>query len=405
MGKYPFSESEMQRVYTLPGNSTRAGRPIFDGPVSVAENLRRIVFQHDPVFMPDYRAVVPFNPRVLPDNEARGYVIDGGDNPQHTEGFRDMFGINWIYIPIAMGAMVQPGKPLFDDINDWRDKLTIPDVDAWDWEKQAELSRAYTANPYLPVESMILTGFYERMISMMDFENAAIALIDDDQKEACHEFFDMLVGVYCKIVDQQIAHFHVQGILLHDDWGSQRAPFFSLETVREMLVPHMKKFADYLHAKGLHFNLHSCGMVEPLIPAMIEIGVDMWSGQEMNDEKKLYELYGDKIMIGVKPPKVTADMPPPGDRAHCEGICRCIRAARKDRADLQGRAGPGRVFLCVRIPLQPHQAGKVNGFVHCPGGMRYRPLLGCLSSHQGTWFSRKLFVGRITKTIRNRKVG
>lgn len=309
MKKYPFNESEIKRLYTLPGSSSRAGRPVYDGPVSVKENLLRIAFHHAPVFMPDYRSVISFNPRVIPDNEARGYVIDGSDNPQHTEGFKDMFGINWIYIPIAFGSMVQPGEPLFDDINEWKDKLVIPDVDSWDWQKQIELSREYLDNPYLPIEPMILTGFFERMISMMDFENAAVALIDDEQKESCHEFLDMLVDVYCKIVDRMILHFNIDGILLHDDWGSQKAPFFSLNTVLEMLVPHMKKFADYVHSKGLFFNLHSCGMVEPLIPAMIEIGVDMWSGQSMNDMKKLYDLYGDKIMIGVDSPEIYSGMP------------------------------------------------------------------------------------------------
>ena len=34
---------------------------------------------------------------------------------------------------------------------------------------------------------------------------------------------------------------------------------------------------------------------------MIAAGWDAWSGQEMNDTQKIYELYGDKILVGVMP--------------------------------------------------------------------------------------------------------
>ena len=55
--------------------------------------------------------------------------------------------------------------------------------------------------------------------------------------------------------------------------------------------------------------MHCCGQVEALIPAMIAIGVDSWSGQPMNDKAKLYHQYGKDILIGVDTREIPADMP------------------------------------------------------------------------------------------------
>ena len=44
------------------------------------------------------------------------------------------------------------------------------------------------------------------------------------------------------------------------------------------------------------------------MPAMLEIGVDVWSGQPLNDKKKLYDEYGVKILLGVDPPEIPPDI-------------------------------------------------------------------------------------------------
>jgi hypothetical protein len=74
-----------------------------------------------------------------------------------------------------------------------------------------------------------------------------------------------------------------------------------------MLVPSLRKIADWCHSKGLIFQQHSCGKNEMLVPAMIAQGVDMWCPQAMNDVKMLNEKYGDKIIFGVTPPMLAPD--------------------------------------------------------------------------------------------------
>lgn len=206
--------------------------------------------------------------------------------------------------------MIEPGKPLLEDMNEWKEKVVWPDINSWDWKGQRKTSELFLqANRELAITPWIFSGFFERMITLLDFENALIALIDEEQKNAVHEFLDQLADLYIALVDKYVEYFpEIDGFTIHDDWGSQRAPFFSLDTAMEMLVPHMKRVADYLHSKGLVYDMHSCGKVEQLVPAMIAIGVDSWSGQSMNDNAMLCRKYGKDILIGVNTPEITSDM-------------------------------------------------------------------------------------------------
>lgn len=309
MNKIPFSESEMEIRYTIPGRRGRMDTPVFDAPITACENFKKAIFEKSPCFVPDYKHILNFTPRVVPDTEARGFVFDGGEPVSHPEGFLDMFGVKWLFIEVAGGSMVEPGHPVLSDMNEWKEKIQWPDIDTWDWEGQLALSRDYIKNPELALAPTILTGYFERMISLMDFEGAAMAMIDEEQQEAVHGFLDRLADLYCGLIDKFVEYFHIDGICIHDDWGSQRSPFFSLETVRSMLVPHIRKVTLHAHGKGLFYDMHCCGQVEALIPAMVEAGVDSWSGQEMNDKAKLYHLYGRELMIGVDTPVIPEDMP------------------------------------------------------------------------------------------------
>ena len=60
---------------------------------------------------------------------------------------------------------------------------------------------------------------------------------------------------------------------------------------------------------------------------MIEAGWDYWGGQVMNDTQKIYELYGDKIIIGVIPdmfdPAATSESEQrAAARAYADKFCR-----------------------------------------------------------------------------------
>lgn len=305
---FAFDEKEMEVRSIIPGARGRIDVPLYSAPITAGENMIQTIKNKKPVFMPNYRYYKSFTPRIMPDNEARGFVMDGGAPVNHPEGFKDIFGVNWVFIEVAGGSMVEPGHPMLTDMNDWKEKLVWPDLESWDWAGQAELSKEYVKPGELVLAPTIMNGYFERMISLMDFEGAAMALIDEEQQDAVHEFLDKMADFYCGLIDKYIEYFDIKGVTVHDDWGSQRAPFFSCDTAMEMLVPHIRKVSDHVHAKGLFYDMHCCGQVEKLIPAMIAAGVDSWSGQIMNDKAMLYHKYGKEILIGVDTPEIPADM-------------------------------------------------------------------------------------------------
>ena len=77
--------------------------------------------------------------------------------------------------------------------------------------------------------------------------------------------------------------------MFHDDWGSQRAPFFSYDTVEEMLLPYLTRIAASAHKYGCFFELHSCGKNQSLVTLMAKAGVDAWQPQPMNDFEQIYK--------------------------------------------------------------------------------------------------------------------
>ncbi len=286
--------------------------PDINYPVTPAENMLALFEGKNPVWFPMTTDSMSLCTRIDPDNISRAFVIDG-DIPYNRDlyGGPDMFGIEWVFVPVAGGSMVKPGKPAMEDANDWKEIIKFPNVAEWDWEGAAEANKDFLNTNKL-AGVMMLNGFmYERLISFMDFEGAAIAIIDEDQKDAVKELIgEMLDKVYIPYLENVAKYFpQVKMICLHDDWGSQRAPFFSLETAREMFVPFLQKFAAKCKELGFIFQLHSCGANELVVPAYIEGGVQMWNGMSgINDKKKYHELWGKEMVFGVDPPAIAADM-------------------------------------------------------------------------------------------------
>jgi len=294
-----FDPKELNVVGELPGFFGAPPTPLYDFPVS-RKDAYLATMKREPIWQITTVESGLFTPMMYPDNVARAFVFES--NPLEPEKFggKDMFGIDWVFVPVAGGSMVKPGTPFLKDANEWYQKLVWPDIDSWDWEGSAKANEAYLNNG-TAVMHWIMNGYYERLISFMDFDGAIVAMIDDDQKDAVKDLYEKLTDLYIKIVDKFIDHFHAEYFCVHDDWGSQKAPFFSPATAKEMLVPAMKRLTDHIHARGCYADFHSCGHLEIQVPNMIAAGWDSWSGMPMNDTQMLYEQYGDQIIIGVIP--------------------------------------------------------------------------------------------------------
>jgi hypothetical protein len=281
--------------------------PVFNTPISRKENFMLFLKGEKPLWMPHARECIIINPSCVPDQWARGMVTRPNDPVSADQyGGKDMFGVEWEYLPSERGSMVRPGKYPVKDIEKWEDYVVFPDIDSWDWEKSAAETEGIRNDGRL-VKVAFMTGLFERLISFVGMTDAMIAMIDEDAKPAIHRLFDKLCDLYDGIFERYAKYFKPDVIWFHDDWGSQRAPFFSLETVKEMILPYLKRCVDSAHKYGILFELHCCGKVEMLVPAMVEAGCDMWDGQEMNDKIKILQQYGDKIICDSIPDPLPPD--------------------------------------------------------------------------------------------------
>lgn len=88
------------------------------------------------------------------------------------------------------------------------------------------------------------------------------------------------------------------GIWYYEDMGFKERPFMSPAMYKEIIQPgHIKTF-DFAHSHNLPVIVHSCGMVEPLVPGLLEAGMDCLQVIEVKagmDLLRLYENYGDVL--------------------------------------------------------------------------------------------------------------
>ena len=311
MAREKFSTRELTDVvgkYPARGGSPPEDK--FYRPVSPLENFTLFFQGKTPYWIPKMGFgtgdVQGFRPRLHPDNVATHLITDGEPPMEFPNSIvrSSWFGLDWEWVEAVGGATVHPGSPRVADMSRWEDYVSIPDLNTLDWEGCEKNNKEFLSSDKVK-ELCILSGFWERLISICDADKAAIALIDDDAKPGVHRLFDRLANMHIEYISRMKKICNINAVLIHDDWGHQNAPFFSLNTAREMLVPYLKRVIDHCHSLGLFYEQHSCGQCEQLTPAWVEAGVDMWNGQPMNDFDKLLEKHkGDLLAFGIREPPI-----------------------------------------------------------------------------------------------------
>ena len=83
------------------------------------------------------------------------------------------------------------------------------------------------------------------------------------------------------------------GIWFYEDMGFKSHPFMSPRMYQEIIQPAHARTIDWAHGKGLPVIMHSCGYVTPLVPHMIEAGIDCLQVIEVKAGMDLLALYRD----------------------------------------------------------------------------------------------------------------
>ena len=87
-------------------------------------------------------------------------------------------------------------------------------------------------------------------------------------------------------------------MIFDDDYGTSRSTFISPDMWREFFPAFWKPLVEYVHSKGIKFELHSCGHVTALVGDFVDLGMDILQPvQTNNDLRAIKDQYGDKIVL------------------------------------------------------------------------------------------------------------
>ncbi|RME54004.1 MAG: uroporphyrinogen-III decarboxylase-like protein, partial [Caldilineae bacterium] len=113
------------------------------------------------------------------------------------------------------------------------------------------------------------------------------------------KLFDLAYEYTCRIYEQIPGR--VDFSYVAEDFGSQTGLLFSPETIRTVFLPRMKRMMDLAHQAGAYVFFHSDGAIRPIIPDLIEAGIDIlnpiqWRAPGM-DREGLKRDFGDKVIF------------------------------------------------------------------------------------------------------------
>jgi uroporphyrinogen decarboxylase len=94
----------------------------------------------------------------------------------------------------------------------------------------------------------------------------------------------------------------VQVIQICDDFGMQNAPFLSTKMFRARIMPFYQRGLQWIHEHtSMKVLLHSDGAIYPLIPSILEMGVDILNPIQTSargmDAVKLKQEFGDRLVF------------------------------------------------------------------------------------------------------------
>lgn len=125
------------------------------------------------------------------------------------------------------------------------------------------------------------------------------------RKEFIYEIFDKQCEIALKnfeLIYQAVSDKISVAYITGTDYGTQRSPFISIETYRQLFKPFHKRVNEWVHKKTKWKTfIHSCGAIEPLISEFIDAGFDILNPVQVSangmDPVLLKEKYGKDIVF------------------------------------------------------------------------------------------------------------
>ncbi|HOW72031.1 MAG TPA: uroporphyrinogen decarboxylase family protein [Phycisphaerae bacterium] len=116
--------------------------------------------------------------------------------------------------------------------------------------------------------------FWHDAIDLLGMENLMLKMYD--QPEVVDAVLGHIVDYYARVSSRifDAAGDVIDIFFIGNDFGSQTGPLLGEPLFRRFILPHLRHLVDLGHAYDLKVMMHCCGGFAPLIPAMLETGLD-----------------------------------------------------------------------------------------------------------------------------------
>lgn len=119
------------------------------------------------------------------------------------------------------------------------------------------------------------------------------------------EWVEDMAETYAKLtIDLQAILFEQEGppdgVWYYEDMGYKQSPFMSPAMYRELIKPSHAKTIAFAKSMNLPVIMHSCGFVEPLLPDMVDAGIDCLQVIEIKagmDLLRIHQQYKDRLSL------------------------------------------------------------------------------------------------------------
>jgi len=193
-----------------------------------------------------------------------------------------------------------------------RHVTTVREVEAFPWPKAEgmfaaegladQAKRMYEQTDYALVARNPLTaGFLDRATQLMGMSEflMATALAPDVAQAIIGHLLEIYKGVYAMFLDAVGPY--VQMVEIGDDLGTQQSLLISPAAYRQFIKPAERELYALIHEKAPHAALfrHTDGAIFPLIPDLIEVGVNVLNPIQTSatgmDARRLKETHGSAL--------------------------------------------------------------------------------------------------------------
>jgi len=195
------------------------------------------------------------------------------ESPMTERGvpFQDKWGIVWETTYDGI-----PGQPIVHPLADWDtlDTYVFPDPQdnptfGSSFAQVEEYIHRQGHDRYICVDYICV---FEQMQWLRGFSNLMRDLVLGEKK------LQLLLKHILRYNTERIKRWNeteVDGILIGDDWGSQRGMIIDPKLWQRLFKPVYRDMFDLAHRAGKFVHFHSDGLITPIISDLVECGVDV----------------------------------------------------------------------------------------------------------------------------------